>query len=334
MMNAPYFRPADAGGQVAVGLAVLHPRLGADGVIRRHHVGVVLHGVGLPAVVVERTQEPVVLADLILRQRVGRHALGAAELAVGVVRAQPRPVVVGAEIDILPAVRHHHIVEGYRFHILPHSGQNILLRLSLIAARNIAVQRVRQRDAAGQRHRQRVHRAGAGQLLGHGGHDLAVVLGQAVHIVVHLKAGIPHDIHAAGLVGRGVGGDGIQRLAAGLTAAVIRLLGIAAGLAVLPVGAAGGLLGIVWLLRIVGLDHCGAVRPVGGFVLLEHIRKDSQRPQHQRRRHDQQQDRRHGTSAAAIVPSAVSPAAHFTYSLMTLRAVSVSELTHSTTQVP
>ena len=109
---------------------------------------------------------------------------------------------------------------------------------------------------------------------------------------------------------------------------------IAAGLAVLPVGAAGGLLGIVWLLRIVGLDHCGAVRPVGGFVLLEHIRKDSQRSQHQRRRHDQQQDRRHGTSAAAIVPSAVSPAAHFTYSLMTLRAVSVSELTHSTTQVP
>ena len=169
----------------------------------------------------------------------GRHALGAAELAVGVVRAQPRPVVVGAEIDILPAVRHHHIVKGHRFHILPHSGQNILLRLSLIAARNIAVQRIRQRDAAGQRHRQRVHRADAGQLIGYGGHDLAVVLGQAVHIVVHLKAGIPHDIHAAGLVGRGVGGDGIQRLAAGLTAAVIRLLGIAAGLAVIDCSGVG-----------------------------------------------------------------------------------------------
>ena len=40
-------------------------------------------------------------------------------------------------------------------------------------------------------------------------------------------------------------------------------------------------------------------------------------------------------AAAAIAAAAICPArAHFTYSLMMPRAVSASEVTHSTTQVP
>ena len=223
---------------------------------------------------------------------------------------------------------HQRIVERYRLYIVPHGGQNILLRLGLVAAGDVAVQRVRQGDAAGQRHRQRIHRADAGQLIGHGCHDVRVALGQAVHIVVHFKAAAAHHIHAAGLVGRGVGGDGIHRLIAGGLLDIVRR-----GIAGLSVSAVRGL-GVIRRLGVVRLRHRGIIRLVGRRVLLEDVRKNGQCAQHQCRQHDHQQQARQRTAAAAIAAAAVSLAAHLTYSLMTLRAVSVSEVTHSTTQVP
>ena len=315
-----------AGRQAVRRLAVLHPRLGTDGMVRRHRIGVVLHGVGLSAVVVERAEEAVVLADLILRQAVGRDALGGAELHIGVVGAQPRPVVVGAEVDILAAMGHQRIVERYRLYIVPHGGQNILLRLSLIAAGDVAVQRVRQRDAAGQRHSHGVHGADTGELVSHGCHDIRIVLGQTVHVVVHLEAGIAHHIHAAGLVGCGVGGDGVQRLIAG------RLLGVVRLLTVLP---ALSVRAVVGLLPVVRLRYDRVIRRRRRLIFFEYVRKNSQSAQHQRRQHDHQQQGGQRTAAAAIAAAAICPArAHFTYSLMMPRAVSASEVTHSTTQVP
>ena len=110
-----------AGEGAVLVVAVLHGGGGADGMVGVHRVRIVLHGIRLAAVVVERAEEARKLAHLIVAEVVGRDALGRAELHIGVIRAQRRPVVVGAEIDVLRPVGHHHVVQGDRFYILPHS---------------------------------------------------------------------------------------------------------------------------------------------------------------------------------------------------------------------
>ena len=297
-----------------------------------HRVRIVLHGIRLAAVVVERAEEARKLAHLIVAEVVGRDALGRAELHIGVIRAQRRPVVVGAEIDVLRPVGHHHVVQGDRFYILPHSRQNILLGLRLVAAGYVAEQLIRQRDAAGQGDGHGVHLAHAAETVRHGVDRGLVLLRQRAHIVVHFISGAAHHIHAAGLIGLVAGGDHIggRRLRGGhaglILAALIgiRVVGIAR--CVLLVAALGAVAGILSV-RLGDGRRIGVL--VRGLLAAEHIGADGQYRHHQRRRRDQQQ---HGAAGASAPP--LIPGAHPTNSLMTALAVSVSLVTHSTTQVP
>ena len=103
-----------------------------------HRIRVIRHGLRLAAVVVERAQKARVLAHLIVAEVVGCNALDIAELYIGVIGAQRRPVVVGAEIDVLRPMGVQRVMQGHRFYILPHSRQNILFGLCLIAAGYVA----------------------------------------------------------------------------------------------------------------------------------------------------------------------------------------------------
>ena len=303
-----------------------------------HRVRVVLHGVRLSAVVVERAEKAVVLADLIVAEGVGRDTLGIAELHIGVVRAQRRPVVVGAEVDILRPVGHQRVVQGYRLYILPHSRQNILLRLCLVAAGDVTVQAVRQGDAAGQGDSHGVHIADAAETVRHTVDHALVLLRQRAYIVVHLVPGAAHDVYAAGLIGLVAGGDdtGAGRLGGGHRG----LAALRAGLAVVLVGVNVVLIASTFVfvavhtgLRGIFIARLGdgrvVRRGVRGLFSVEYIGKNGQDRYHQRRRRDQQQN----GSATAVTPFFVSWA-HPTYSLITALAVSVSAVTHSTTQVP
>ena len=49
----------------------------------------------------------------------------------------------------------------------------------------------------------------AAEAVRHGVDRGLVLLRQRAHIVVHLISGIAHNVYAAGLIGRGVGGDNI-----------------------------------------------------------------------------------------------------------------------------
>ena len=139
----------------------------------------------------------------------GCNALDIAELYIGVIGAQRRPVVVGAEIDVLRPMGVQRVMQGHRFYILPHSRQNILFGLCLIAAGYVAEQAVRQGNAAGQGDRHGVDIADAAEAVRHGVDRGLVLLRQGAHIVVHLISGIAHDVYAAGLIRRGVSGDHI-----------------------------------------------------------------------------------------------------------------------------
>ena len=268
----------------------------------------------------------------------GRNALGVAELHIGVVRAQRRPVVVGAEIYVLRPVAHQRVIQGHRLYILPHSRQNILLRLLLVAAGYVVVQCVRQRNAAGEGNRHHVHVGHALQSVRHAVHHRLIVRGDALHIVVHLVSGVAHHIHAAGLIGLGVGGDGIG--AGGLRGghgrggrhrhrvAVLPVLAglgtVLAAVAVRILVAVGG--GLLPLRRLV--DHNVVPRRIRCFLPIEQVGEYGEHGDHQSGGGDQQQ---YG-SASALPPFIART--HPTYSLMTALAVAVSLVTHSTTQVP
>ena len=296
-----------------------------------HRIRIIRHGLRLAAVVVEGAQKARVLAHLIVAEVVGRNALDIAELYIGVIGAQRRPMVVGTEIDVLRPMGVQRVMQGHRFYILSHSRQNILFGLCLIAAGYVAEQAVRQGNAAGQGDRHGVDIADAAEAVRHGVDRGLVLLRQGAYIVVHLISGIAHNVYAAGLIGRGVSGDHIGgcRLRGGHGG----LIGVPALTTLLI--ALRVLRGIV---RVAGPVRL-AVRGLGDgravcilvrrLFTAEYIGEDSQHRHHQRRGGDQKQQR----AASAPLPPFIART-HPTYSLMTALAVSVSEVTHSTTQVP
>ena len=223
-------------------------------------------------------------------------------------------MVIGAEIDILGAVAHQRVIQRDHLHLTAELGDHVLLGFFLVAENACAQQIVRQGDAGRQGHRHSVDVGRALQPLGRGIHRAGIFIRSIGDIGVHLIARVADPIHRVilmlfavdldALIGAGVRRLGIRRLRIrrfGVRRLRIRLPGLCL---------AGGILRIL--------------RPVP--VLVHH---DAGNNQHSGQNQHQHRDQRVHCIAAA--PSASIGIAHPRCSLMMLSALSVSEVTHSTT---
>ena len=163
--------------------------------IGHHLVGIGAHGGVVVGITVESAQEAVVLVNGVALQRLGGDALGLAELFIGVVGAGACPVMVRAEIDILGAVGQQRVIQRHGLHIAVHIADDLLLGFLLVAEHILAVQLVRQADTGAEGDGQHIHVSLACQLVRHSVHVVGVLFGGAVHIAVHLIAGVAHPVY-------------------------------------------------------------------------------------------------------------------------------------------
>ena len=103
--------------------------------------------------------------------------------------------MVGAEIDILGAMSQQRVIQRHRLHVAVHIADDLLLGGLLVGEDILAVQIVRQADAGAERNGQHVHIGLACQRVRYGVHVVGVLLGGAVHIAVHLIAGVAHTVY-------------------------------------------------------------------------------------------------------------------------------------------
>ena len=270
-----------AAGQLGVlTVAVIQRGLRAQGVIGHHRVGIGAHVGIVVGITVESAQEAVVLVDGVTLQRIGGDALSLAELLIGVVGAGRRPVMVRAEIEILGAVGQQRVIQRHGLHIAVHIAEDLLLGLLLVAEHILAVQLVRQTDAGAEGDGQHIHVGLACQLVRHSVHVVGVFLRGAVHIAVHLIAGVAHPVYGIVLLLVAleldplICGGGVRRRV-GIVCAVVTVVG--------AVGCRGSI-GIVSRRRFV----------------LHQIDDDQHHGGDGHHQRDQQHQRRNATAAASV----------------------------------
>ena len=271
---------------LAVVVYIVQRGLGAQGVIGHHLVGIGCHFGVLVGVPVEGAQEAVILVHGIAAEGRGSDALGLAELLVGVVRTGCRPVVVGAEIDILGAVGHQRVIQRHGLHVAVHIADDLLLGVLLVGENILAVQLVRQADAGAEGDRQHIHGGLARQRVGHGIHVVGVLLGGAVHIGVHLVSGVAHPVHSVILL---------------LVALQLDLL-VCGGGVVRRVCAVGGV-GIVSIAGLGVVSGCNGRRirvVIGGLLVLAQIDNDQHHGGDSHHQRDQQHQGRHAPAASSV----------------------------------
>ena len=271
---------------LAVVVHIVQRGLGAQGMIGHHLVGIGGHFGVLVGIPVEGAQEAVILVHGVAAEGRGSDALGLAELLVGVVRAGGRPVVVGAEVDILGAVRHQRVIQRHGLHVAVHIADDLLLGVLLVSEDILAVQLVRQADAGAERDRQHIHGGLTRQRVSHGVHVVGVLFGGAVHVGVHLVSGIAHPVHGVILL---------------LFALQLDLL-VCGGNVVRRVVAVGGV-GVVGIAGLGVVSGCngGRIRVViGGLLVLAQIDDDQHHGGDGHHQRDQQHQGRHAPAVSSV----------------------------------
>ena len=194
--------------------------------------------------------------------------------------------MIGAEIDILGAVRHQRVIQRHGLHIAVHIADDLLLGGLLVGENILAVQLVRQADAGAEGNGQHVHGGLTRQRVGHGVHVVGVLLGGAVHIGVHLISGVAHPIHGFILL---------------LIAFQLDLLVCGVGIVRRVVAVGGvGIVGIAGLGVVSGCNG-GRIRVViGGLLVLAQIDDDQRHGGDGHHQRDQQHQGRHAPAVSSV----------------------------------
>ena len=176
------------------------------------------------------------------------------------------------------------VIQRHGLHIAVHIADDLLLGGLLVGEDILAVQLVRQADTGAQGDGQHVHVGLARQCVRHGVDVVGVLLGGAVHIAVHLIAGVAHSVHGVILLLIAlqldllIGGGGVVRRGGIGGVGVVRIAGV------------GGIAGGGRRIRVV----------IGRLFVLAQIDDDQHHGGDGHHQRDQQHQGRHAPAASSV----------------------------------